>query len=169
MLDLGTPEYEHDLAQYIHQGYADLEEHYDRVKELGIGAQQECDNDDCPRHVIKPDGTVNYRITPERETLETKYFEYQLREKERRFRIAQKLRTLRVTKKEDLDILSNPNPKPDSDFDYQCYNPKCDFATNSRDEYQTHAVIKHPGKPSYPGKADLKLYGWAPQGKKWEI
>jgi hypothetical protein len=168
MLELGTPEYEHDLAGYIHKGYSSLADHYERAEQLGIGVQQECDLENCNCHYAAGHGKW-HNPDPEREALETEHFEEQLKQKERRIRIADKIKTLRVTNKIDLDLLSNPNPKPDSDFDFRCYNPKCDFATDNKADYERHGVTKHFSKSCYPGKADLWLYGWKAQGKKWEI
>lgn len=163
-LDLGTPEYEHDLTEYIRHGYPSLYEHYDRVQELGRGPQQECDLEKCACHAVRCDGKTYGKVDPVRQAQETAYFEEQRKEKERRTRIVDKIKTLHVTKREDLDIL-----KPKELFDYQCYNPKCDFATNNKAEYEKHGVIKHAGKPCYPGKIDLKFYGCTAQGRKWEI
>jgi hypothetical protein len=168
MLDLGTPEYEYDLAHYIHNGYPSLAEHYERAEQLGIGVQQECDLENCNCHYAAGHGKW-HDPDPEREALETKYFALKLKEKERRIRIADKIKTLRVTTKEDLDIISNPNPSLNADFDYRCYNPKCDFATNNKAEYESHCVRRHPERSGYPGKVDLNLYGWKPQGRKWEV
>jgi hypothetical protein len=168
MLDIGTTQYEHDLVDYIHSGYPSLVEHYESCERLGRGHQQECDIEDCNCHYAAGHGKW-HNPDPEREALEAKYFEEQLKEKERRIRITDKIKTLRVTNKEELGLLTNPNPKINSDFDYRCYNQKCDFATNYKAEYERHGVTKHTGKPCYPGKADLWLYGWKPQGRKWEV
>jgi DNA replicative helicase MCM subunit Mcm2 (Cdc46/Mcm family) len=55
---------------------------------------------------------------------------------------------------------------------YSCYicihNHRPRFDSHSKDEYENHCSLRHPGKPCYPGKADLKFYGWKPQGKPWE-
>ncbi len=53
---------------------------------------------------------------------------------------------------------------------YECIRRKKKrFNTDSEDDYKTHFVQRHPGKPAFPGKADLKLYGWKAQGKEWEV
>jgi len=39
------------------------------------------------------------------------------------------------------------------------------FRTNVQKEWDMHFIQKHPGKTGYLGKADLKKYGWEPQGK----
>ena len=98
---------------------------------------------------------------------ELEYFEEQRKEKERLARIADKVKTLVVTKKEDI-ILSSPNP--DGSYDFACYTIGCPFATNDKKDYERHVVTKHYGKSlCYPGKIDIKMRGWTAQGRKWEI
>lgn len=50
---------------------------------------------------------------------------------------------------------------------YSCYHG-CNFQTHSKQEYQKHYVINHPGKPAYPTIADILKNGLTPQGKPWE-
>ena len=97
---------------------------------------------------------------------EAEYFEERRKEKERCLRIADKIKTLVVTKKEDLvvDILSNEK------FDFQCYTIGCPFATNDKRDYERHVVTKHYGKGlCYPGKIDIKTRAWTAQGRAWDI
>jgi len=53
-------------------------------------------------------------------------------------------------------------------IEYKCYTPDCGFETNNKQRYEDHCSIEHPGRPCYPGLADLELYGWKAQGKDWE-
>ena len=95
---------------------------------------------------------------------EAEYFEEQRKENERLTRIADKIKTLVVTNKEDLQILSNEK------FDFQCYTLGCKFVTNAKADYERHVVTKHYGKGlCYPGKIDIKMRGWTAQGRTWEI
>lgn len=61
----------------------------------------------------------------------------------------------------------------DSNLMYDCYvcikRKQKRFRTNDKLEYENHGQLKHPGKPCYPGKADLEFYNWKPQNKEWEI
>jgi hypothetical protein len=36
-------------------------------------------------------------------------------------------------------------------------------------DYESHVVMKHPGKLAYPGKAYLERLGIEAKGKSWEI
>ena len=79
MLDLGTPEYEHGLAEFLHNGPPKIR--YEYIKE--------------------EDGWIDH-ADPITKAKETEYFEERRKEKERRNRIADKIKTLVVTKKEDI-------------------------------------------------------------------
>jgi hypothetical protein len=51
---------------------------------------------------------------------------------------------------------------------YSCYY--CDnFETNTKQDYQQHVLLKHPGKLCYPSKADLTKFGLEPKGKESEV
>ena len=53
----------------------------------------------------------------------------------------------------------------ESTFDcYYCNN----FHTFAEDEYISHGVIRHPGKPMFPSKADIERHKLKSQGKSWE-
>ena len=85
---------------------------------------------------------------PTTKAREAEYFEERKKEKERRTRIAEKIKILVVTKKEDFDVLSNEK------FDFQCYTIGCPFATNNKQDYECHVVTKHYGKGlCYPSGA----------------
>ena len=141
MLDLGTPEYEHGLATFFHNGRPNIDYAW-----------------------IKIENKWEYYGDPAREALEAEYFEERRKENERRTRIADKIKTLVVTNKEDLHILSNEK------FDFQCYTLGCKFVTNTKADYERHVVTRHYGKGlCYPGKIDIKMRGWTAQGRKWEI
>jgi hypothetical protein len=68
---------------------------------------------------------------------------------------------------------TNPSPEPSEpsepsafSFPPKCY--RCDFSNyNTKGEYEYHCVTKHPGKPAYPGPADM-IKGLTPQGMSWE-
>ena len=152
MLDLGTPEYEHELAEFLHNGPPKMRYEYvkDPVQRRDHTWRLEYDH---------ADATTKAK--------EAEYFEEQRKEKERRSRIADKIKTLVVTKKEDI-ILSSPNP--DGSYDFACYTIGCPFATNDKKDYERHVVTKHYGKGlCYPGKVDIRKRGWTAQGRKWEI
>ena len=141
MLDLGTPEYEHELAGFLHNGPP-------KMRYVYIKEEDRWEDNGDP--IIKE--------------WEAKYFEERRKEKERRTRIADKIKTLTVTKKEDLQVLS------DEKFDFQCYTLGCKFVTNTKADYERHVVTKHYGKGlCYPGKVDIKMRSWTAQGRKWEI
>ena len=67
-----------------------------------------------------------------------------------------------------VQVQKQKETKTEVESEYKCYNHNCDFQTHDQKEYEEHGIMKHPGKPCYPGKADLDHYGWASQGKKWE-
>ena len=60
------------------------------------------------------------------------------------------------------------NESPElSVFPPKCY--RCDFSNyNTKGEYDYHCVTRHPGKPGYPGPADIKESNLTPQGMSWE-
>ena len=51
------------------------------------------------------------------------------------------------------------------------FPPKCyhhDFSSyETKEDYESHCVLRHPGKPAYPGPADIKE-GLTAQGMSWE-
>lgn len=49
---------------------------------------------------------------------------------------------------------------------YFCY--RCEFKTDSQNEYEKHSVLNHPNKPAYPSLADIEKDDLTPQGKSWE-
>jgi len=51
---------------------------------------------------------------------------------------------------------------------YACVKTNRKFETYSKEDYVNHCSVRHPKKPAFPGKADLKLYSWDSQGKAWE-
>jgi hypothetical protein len=159
MLDLGTPEYEHELAEFLHNGPPKLR--YEAVK-----TKVEIDTKAKPVFRTSKTWTFIDHADPETRAKEAEYFEEQRKEKERHARIADKLKTLVVTKKEDLALDIRPNGK----FDFQCYTIDCEFVTNNKADYERHVVTKHYGKGlCYPGKIDIKMRGWTAQGRTWEI
>ena len=50
---------------------------------------------------------------------------------------------------------------------FDCYYCN-DFHTFAEDEYISHGVIRHPGKPMFPSKADIERHNLKSQGKSWE-
>jgi hypothetical protein len=55
-----------------------------------------------------------------------------------------------------------------------CYDMHCYYCDNLKEtddlqEYLKHSVNKHPGKPAYPGIADIISLELTEQGMKWEI
>ena len=135
MLDLGSPEYEHELPTFLHNGPPKMR--YEYIKEEDRGTWRFIDHADP----ITKAGKQN--------TLKNKE-----RKKKDVARIADKIKTLVVTKKEDI-ILSSPNP--DGSYDFACYTIGCPFATNDKKDYERHVVTKHYGKGlCYPGKIDIR-------------
>jgi hypothetical protein len=65
----------------------------------------------------------------------------------------------------------NASPKPSDPSDPSAFPPKCyhcDYSTyENKEEYQYHCVLRHAGKPAYPGPADIKE-GLIAQGMSWE-
>lgn len=52
-------------------------------------------------------------------------------------------------------------------FPPKCY--RCNFSIyETRQEYEYHCVLRHRGKPAYPGPADIKEENLTPQGMPWE-
>ena len=35
----------------------------------------------------------------------------------------------------------------------------CSYKPQTTHDYEVHIVTRHPGKPAYPGPADVELYG----------
>jgi hypothetical protein len=54
-----------------------------------------------------------------------------------------------------------------NNFLFSCYY--CDYHTNVECDYESHVVMKHPGKLAYPGKAYLERLDIQPKGKSWEM
>jgi hypothetical protein len=51
---------------------------------------------------------------------------------------------------------------------FECYY--CDtFQTDIKKDYESHVLLRHPGKPCYPSKADLDKFELDAKGKDWEI
>jgi hypothetical protein len=55
-----------------------------------------------------------------------------------------------------------------NNFLYSCYYCTS-FETNDRIQYESHVVLKHPKRLSYPSKAFLEKHGIQPKGKTWEM
>ncbi len=145
-LNVGTPEYEHELATFMHKGPPKLR--YEYVKEEDIWIDH---------------------ADPITKAKEAEYFEERKKEKERRARIADKLKVkLTATKKENTN--PNPNTSLDGKYDFACYTPSCKFESDSKADYEKHVVTTHLGTGlCYPGKIDIKTRGWTAQGRTWEI
>jgi hypothetical protein len=54
------------------------------------------------------------------------------------------------------------------EYPSECYFCNLSFNTKSKQDYDKHIVQKHPGKPGYPGLADIKFYKITPKGMDWE-
>jgi hypothetical protein len=54
-----------------------------------------------------------------------------------------------------------------NNFLFSCYY--CDYESNGEYEYESHVVMKHPGKLAYPGKAYLERLDIHPKGMSWEM
>jgi hypothetical protein len=59
-------------------------------------------------------------------------------------------------------------PSQPSLFPPNCYY--CGFKQHeTKAEYDNHVVMRHSGKPGYPGPADIKALNLKPQNMKWEL
>ena len=54
-----------------------------------------------------------------------------------------------------------------NNFLFPCYY--CDYESNVEYDYESHVVMKHPGKLAYPSKAYLERLDIQPKGKSWEM
>jgi hypothetical protein len=160
--------YKHDIAEYIHHGYPSLYEHYDRVEQLGIGIQQECDIEDCVCHYARMDGKKYGKADPARKSQEAGLVTSivaKVKAEREAADIANEAELMAANA-----TYSHGQEKKSGPFDFQCYTPDCGFATNDKSIYERHVITRHYGKGlCYAGKVDLKSYGWAPQGRKWEV
>jgi hypothetical protein len=52
-------------------------------------------------------------------------------------------------------------------FRFECYYCNT-FRTDIRKDYESHVLLRHPGKPCYPSKADLDKFGLDVKRKEWE-
>ena len=66
---------------------------------------------------------------------------------------------------------ANQSPEPSEPSEPSAFPPKCyrcDFSRyETKQDYESHCILRHPGKPAYPGPADIKQ-GLTPQGMSWE-
>lgn len=68
---------------------------------------------------------------------------------------------------EDERLGGNFSYSVTSTFPPRCYH--CDFSIyETKQEYEYHCVLRHAGKPAYPGPADIKESGLTAQGMSWE-
>ena len=51
---------------------------------------------------------------------------------------------------------------------FDCYYCNI-FQTNNKEEYESHVVLRHPGRPCYPSKPDLARFELEAKGKEWEM
>jgi hypothetical protein len=76
-----------------------------------------------------------------------------------------------------IDDKNNTNPSPEPSgrqshqpgpiFPPRCY--RCDFSSyETKEEYDYHCVVRHPGLPGYPGPADINRDNLVPQDMPWE-
>jgi predicted DNA-binding transcriptional regulator len=54
------------------------------------------------------------------------------------------------------------------DFPSDCYYCNESFRHSDKQVYDKHIVQRHPGKPGYPGPADIRFYKLSPKGMNWE-
>lgn len=145
MLDLGSPDSEHQLAKFSHNGPPKME--YVYFKEEN---RWECHG---KPDVKTPDeeliAAVIARVKAARETVD----------RDNANEGPRPTKTIVVI-----------NKNPDKNFDFQCYTLDCDFVTDDKILYERHVVTCHYGKGlCYPGRIDIKMRGWTAQGRKWEI
>jgi predicted transcriptional regulator len=65
------------------------------------------------------------------------------------------------------DIRGELNHK-DIDYPPDCYYCHQSFHGTGKQAYDKHIVQKHPGKPGFPGPADIEIYKLTPKGMDWE-
>jgi hypothetical protein len=64
-------------------------------------------------------------------------------------------------------VLQQQQEQQQEQFRFECYY--CDtFQTDIKKDYESHVLLRHPGKPCYPSKADLDKFGLDLKGKDWE-
>ena len=51
---------------------------------------------------------------------------------------------------------------------FDCYYCNI-FQTNNKEEYESHVVLRHPGRPCYPSKPNLARFELEAKGKEWEM
>jgi hypothetical protein len=65
-------------------------------------------------------------------------------------------------------IVRQQQQQQQQQFRFECYY--CDiFKTDTKKDYESHVVLKHPRKPCYPSRAYLDRFGLDAKGKDWEI
>lgn len=74
----------------------------------------------------------------------------------------------RVQQKSSLNTRSERSERSDSDFPPKCYYCNHENFT-TQEQYTIHCILSHPGKPAYPGLADLNKLGGTGQGMNWEL
>jgi hypothetical protein len=58
-------------------------------------------------------------------------------------------------------------PSASLEFPSKCYH--CDFTMyETKEDYESHCVLRHRGKPAYPGPADIQALKLKPQDMQWE-
>ena len=67
----------------------------------------------------------------------------------------------------DIDGIDSIDILQDNNYYYSCYY--CEYKTDNKDHYERHIILRHPGNPAYPNKAELEKRVLEPQGKDWEI
>jgi predicted transcriptional regulator len=65
------------------------------------------------------------------------------------------------------DIPGELNYK-DIDYPPDCYYCHQGFHGTGKQAYDKHIIQKHPGKPGFPGPADIEFYKLTPKGMDWE-
>lgn len=74
----------------------------------------------------------------------------------------------RLNNKERQAVLELELEKITNELPKLCYYCNSDKFTN-KDQYQKHILVKHAGKLSYPGLAEIKISKLIPQAMPWEI
>jgi hypothetical protein len=73
---------------------------------------------------------------------------------------------IKLKEEYNIDVRQETLDASNGDREYSCYY--CSYQTKIIKEYESHVVFKHPKKPAYPGKADMKSLGLSPKGHEWE-
>lgn len=113
-----------------------------------------------------PEVSTGEALANLRDFYNTAYSRIERENEERRLENEQRKQERLLKIKEENKNLEWPKPKPDSrlkNFKTSDYWKNgclyCGYKPKRTHDYEVHIVTKHPGRPAYPGPADVELYG----------